>query len=143
MQHSIKTIFTFFIIFGFATNIHALLPIHKIPATFNHWIKESPSDILFKNSWASCETSNNFWQDPQVTCMQNCAIETHMNPDETSCTIFANTKIIKVSVNTALLITIVAFGIAYKTGCFAKIKKYFNPCDDEDYDENYNNTPKS
>jgi hypothetical protein len=138
MNHSIKTIFTFFIVFGFASNIQALLPMYKIPGNCNSWFKESPSDVLFKNSWAGCETSPNFWQDLQASALQNCAIETHLNTHETTCTIFANTKIVKLTFNTALLVSIVALGIAYKMGYFKKIKKYFNPCDD-DSDETSNN----
>ncbi|MBP6892553.1 hypothetical protein KBB68_03145 [Candidatus Babeliales bacterium] len=130
----------FFIIFGFASNIHALLDIHRIPVTLNAWFKESPSNVIFENSWTSCKTSENFWRDPQAFLLQNCALETNINTHKSSCSIFANKKIITLTINTALLITIVAIAIAYKQGYFAKIKKYFNPCHD---DENYNDKPKS
>ena len=123
MKFAKKIFFIFFIIFSFAPSIQALLPIHRFPGDFSAFIKEPACDILFKNSWAGCQTSTNLWNDPNASMMQNCAFETHINCNET---------IIKLTINTALLATIIALGIAYKIGYFEKIKKYFNPCDDSD-----------
>lgn len=129
-----KIILNLFIIFNFYASIYTLKPRYLMPQGAEQFVqplKLNPQ-TLFQNAYFNCSSSCNPWQESEKSFMQNFSLETSINSSETTFTIFANSKIIKLSMNTLLLTTIITIGIAYKLGVFEKLKKYFNPCNQDD-----------
>ncbi len=127
-----KHIVVFLISCHFSSTIQALFPIYKTPSAFNYLFLQETSQPC----WLDYQTNHNQWHNSSENIIQNCAFEASINYNETTFIIFANTKMITLSINTKLLLTVAILAIAYKFNYFNKIKKYFIGCNDDDDQDN-------
>lgn len=127
-----KYIILFLISCYFSSTIQALFPTYKTSPELNYlFFKETPQPC-----WLDYQTNQNQWHNSSESIIQNCAFEASINCNETTFIIFANTKMITLSINTKLLLTVTILAIAYKFNYFNKIKKYFIGCDDDAEQDN-------